>query len=323
MDERFFAEKLHGKDFVSFGEMVSPAMAAQLLEYRYDRQRRLRKDRVKEIAGVMKRGSWMPGTEVRFAITPDGKIHMVNGQHTLSAIVECGISAKITIVIVSAQNNDDVAAIYSACDRHLKRTTGDSLSAYDVEGKYSLTPYQVSLMNAGIRTLYAANSERKNIETFLSYAENAIPTMDLWMGEMRYYISIKPESGDTRNPMRVSPVVAAVLVTRKYAPDAANNFWLQVRDDDGLAKGDPRKALRYFMVSAVLNGGGNTHGLSKHAYLATISYAWNKYMKGVSVGKISSQSPLDGISFSGTPYNSTLDDLGIGFPPGYIVSDGA
>ena len=119
-------------------EVVTPAAARKIIENEmYQRQRPLRQGHVAELAHHMEHGSFIDNTTITFALL-DGKSYLVNGQHTINAIVKSGCSVTLNIQEYSCRNEDEIDSLYARQDKHYKRTEGDSFHSLGLVEKWEI-----------------------------------------------------------------------------------------------------------------------------------------------------------------------------------------
>src|SRR5690606_17350845 len=89
---------------------------------------------------------------------------------------------------------------------------------------------------------------------------------------------------------------AVALVTLKYQPEVATEFWKGLAEDDALAKGDARKTLLDDMKRRRLETGANNQSA------LTASIAWNAWFdhRRLSIVKIA---PNAKVRIAGTPFD--------------------
>src|SRR5690606_12147457 len=65
----------------------------------------------------------------------------------------------------------------------------------------------------------------------------------LWGLASRFEEMIQPAPHNVRNRLRNPGVLAVALMTVKYQPKLAEEFWRGLAENDGLRRGDPRHTL--------------------------------------------------------------------------------
>lgn len=257
---------------------VTPKMAQRLItENMYPGQRPLSSRHVQFLAEQMKLGDFRLG-RINLVIF-DGKEYIVNGQHTLSAIVQSGIAQTCTVERLTVNKYEDIASIYATIDIQKTRTDADAFSAMGLAQELEITRTDLNSYSAGVKVLLggfrsASKIGRNELAHYLRY----------WQPQAREFISLLGKSQNrNRYVFSRSPVWAVALVTLSHAKNTALEFWGQVIEDDGIKKDDPRKKLREELLITTL--GGNTLSLgAKKVGAADIcrmcALAWNAYVEG-------------------------------------------
>lgn len=91
------------------------------------------------------------------------------------------------------------------------------------------------------------------------------------------------------NKLDNQPVVSVGIITTYYQPDIAREFWSKVATGDRLRSGDPRKALREFLLSAWISGGGTSRGKQQYPgqYISRACItAWNSHLRNEELKRI-------------------------------------
>ena len=91
--------------------------------------------------------------------------------------------------------------------------------------------------------------------------------------------------------------MAVALVTIRYTGTDAEEFWREVAYDDGLAQGDPRKALHLFLRTTKLGA------YEPHVYARYIAWAWCRGWQELSCQYLRGQAEHLPITIDGTPHD--------------------
>ena len=275
---------------------VGPAGAQRILEQMsFERQRKMQTANIRRLSNELMAGRYIEGSALTMCKLPDGTTILINGHHTLTAIVRTGVSRRLTVIILSVPSMQEVIDIYSTFDLHSSRTWGDALRAAGVEGHVPLagkilpalgiigSSFRFGKMDKG----NVIHSRQVRISMLEDYAEEA--------GVMQAALLGAPNQ-HSKAILR-SPVLACALETVRYQRPRAYEFWRGVAQDDCLRKTDPRKALLRYLLSRTLTGG--TVAVSDHA--KAVARSWNAYYRGddLSVLRITG-----GFSLAGTPWGT-------------------
>lgn len=224
--------------------IISAEDARELLnKTRYQKQRTIRSHQVRRLTRIMESGEFRQGTPIDIAVVGQ-KSYLVNGQHTLTAIAQCGKPQELLIVKHPCKNMDEVGALYVGFDRQLRRTPQDVVSGYGIDignigGKVGRALYGASgLIGAGFISFNTAKGSTwwEDLPIRSRLFGSWLPEAEL----IREDISNTPYS----SLLHTGPVLAVALVTYRFAKDASA-FWNGLVRDDALPQGDPRKALLF------------------------------------------------------------------------------
>jgi hypothetical protein len=254
--------------------IVAPATARWMRDNcHFDRQRKISHSNVGRLAAEMGAGRFIPGTQVYICTLPDGSNLIINGNHTLEAISECGISQTMTITEMKVSDIDEAGRIYAVFDIHKTRTWMDSLRGCGLEDTVDMAPKVLAAITAidnnfeqNSFTHSNGNSRIERFKRLEEYKEAA----DLLSA------AISGCPSHTTKLIKRAVVMAVALETLKHQPSTATEFWRSFAKDDGLVSGSPEKALIGWLRNANVTG----QAARKEMAIAT-ALAWNAYFKGV------------------------------------------
>lgn len=229
---------------------VTPETAERWLKSQFEGQRRLRDHHVFLLAQEMESGTFIPHSSIVFA-DYDGKSYLIDGQHRLQAITLYGKSVRMPILRRKADSLREVQEWYSSIDQGLKRSAGDAIRAQGLANELSLTERQAGRLSGAVRqittgfldtTAGVGSAKRARVRS----RSNAFVSelMRKWATEAQTYFSLI-QGGEQSNYylFERASVMACALLTLRYVPDKAKEFWSGAARDDGLARHDPRKRL--------------------------------------------------------------------------------
>jgi hypothetical protein len=285
---------------------VTPEMARHLRDTcHFERQRPISATNIKRLAREMTKGRFIPGTPIFFCVLPDGGMAIVNGNHTLEAVVTSGMTQVLTFVLLRVASLKEAGDVYASFDMHKARTWLDALKAVGLEDAVEM-PNQVmsavGIIMQGFRynaaNVEAHRSRPARFETMLDYKSEAAIIHQALSGAPATH----------RRLVLRAAVLSVALETVRYQATMAVDFWRPLALDDGLTTGDPRKTLLRYLQNTKA-GGGPTQ--AQHMSKAT-SQAWNAWFEGRSLQVCR---PTVGSVFvlAGTPWG-TKDWTGYGSP---------
>lgn len=250
---------------------VTPRRAAALrATCNFDRQRSVRPDHVRRLADEMKHGWFLAGTPIWICVLPDHSMLLINGNHTLEAVVESGVSLPLTIVYQKVNSVDEAAQSYACFDIQRTRTWQQAAHAAGIDEGL---PEPAKVL-AAIGVIQANFSAVQGLLGVLSRTARFNLLEEYRNAALLIHGAIAGVGAPDRNQkmIRRAAVFAVALVTARYQPSAAEEFWGGVARDDGLRRNDPRKVLLRYMENNAVYG---SHTRRDHSLAAGI--AWNAF----------------------------------------------
>lgn len=245
--------------------IISPVLAELMLARNTD-NRRIRRNKVEGLKLALKEKRWKLHLQ---GVSFDTNGTLDNGQHRLTAIVETGESALMTVAFGQSPE------VYGIIDTQTPRNTGD---VFQRKGE----KYAVALAAAGrlLNNITEFGEGRGNVsvdnETLTAFVEDKHPDLrdSCHIGSIGFNLKCAP------TPL----IVAHYLITRKYSAEKGEHvdtFFETLRSGLGLAHNrDPIRVLR----EAILKGLGKT-GPRATITACTIK-AWNAWRKGRRVSSV-------------------------------------
>lgn len=288
--------------------LITPEMAFEMLSSSdHEYQRPLRKVRVEFLAKEMKAGNFLSNT-IAFCINGSDKKYLVNGQHTLNAIFESGVSVNLPIQTFHVSSKDDIGSVYARIDKQQKRSRADTFRAYDMEHKLDMTYTAVNRF--GACAFYMLNNFKgQNEKTMISEFEIMDFMVEWQQYAKQFFVSIEM-SGSLRIPLERKEVFALGIMTSRHSK-RADDFWHFVATDDGLHVGDPRKTLHNWLGESGVSG-GNVGFTRKKRIIRTsesircIVTAWNAFIEGRQLKILSIKNPSLPFTIKDTPYKNLV-----------------
>lgn len=241
---------------------LAPAMARAILDScNWQGQRPINPHRVERTRRWIEQGQWIGATSIiEFAMTPDQRVYLVNGQHRLTACLLTGQSIEVRLNIVPCDDMAAVRQLYACHDRDDgRRTKGEVLDAIGIAES-------IGISRAGARALYDALGFLRNGMEPPGNAAAAADARDAdsrhaqmhdWAREAGHWEGIVAAApAPVQRSLRRAGLTAVALYTLRHCAAKAQVFWRGVAEDDGLRRGDPRKALLIDLASRALNAGG-------------------------------------------------------------------
>ena len=276
---------------------VTPEMARVMREEcHYERQRNLSERNILRLACEMEAGRFVPGTPITLACFADGMKYLMNGNHTLEAIMLSGKPQKLTLINVHVDSADEAGRIYAVLDTQKARTWADSLRAMGRESEVQYAPRVVSALGpimAGLVPGKIGTAQQQSRQARIDMmGEYAVAAEILFAGVSG--------SNKQKGLLLRAPVLGVALATAKYQPSSAVEFWGGMVADDGLKTGDPRKALLGFLRAVTGGASGGSRGMSDQ--ILACKLAWNAWFKGKPLTAIRISAGAQGLA--GTPFKA-------------------
>jgi len=272
--------------FACYRREVSAKQAQQLLrDTKYPFQRELRPWHVAEQRWLIDHGQLRVGMEVHFAVFElTGVRYQINAVHTMTALAQSGKTWQFVFIDHFVNTEEDVAKLYATFDQHLKRSWRNVYAVQPVFQAQNLPPLILDRLG-GITNLLAsgfrAEVQFRANEGFalLKNAVTRIALMESWLPEIQEFLLTIPAKkrgnkaySENRGFLLRSSVLAIALVTYRFAPGLAAQFWPKIAEDSGLQLGDPQRALLYYL---------RTHGTRQATipeYVRVVASAWNHFV---------------------------------------------
>lgn len=297
-------------------DQVRPEQAKRWLKDRaYPRQRPLKEEHIKFLARQMLDGVFDGCDQHIHSCRCQGRYYIVNGCHTLSAIVlAAAISehsghrlphVEVMVQTTHCETMNDVDRHYKHADIGVGRTMKDVLRADDFYSRTQLSDSRVYKLQSAITILIRGFGPRTTKTSLYERSKDKkIELAGQWLPYAEAFFKLNPT---TKGPcksksMNLLPVIAVGIVTVKHQPEKATDFWPKVADDSNLPGTDPRKKLHEYLYMVALghSQSGRRKYNNEHVSRA-IAQAWNHFFHGESLSRISVSDTTKPIKLDGTP----------------------
>lgn len=302
-------QKLFGGSYAAGSGLVcapitlSPSLADEMLSKNFHRNRTPNRSNIVRFANALRKGEFLPGSVVRIVESEDGYV-VTDGQHRLAAVKESGIPAPFVVVLSPLKADDDytradqIAAIRNMAHNLKARGIGPEMSA-TVTGAFGSA---IKIIHNGMKTDdMAALSKMSVINTTGVEYEDAMELLLDWT------VGIKGRSSTSRGIYK-SGVLAVALVTSKYQPEKAREFWSKAVMDDGLTRDNPIKWMSDHLAqasSAVKKKGMSGSMIARSDMWASSLY-WNNHFCDVELNEaFRPHKYKDYMGVNGTPFEVT------------------
>lgn len=280
---------------------VSPAYADFILDAAaYDRQRVLRERQVNLLLSIMRAGAFDDDRQIIFARLAD-RSFLIDGQHRLRALARFDRPIRFTFKVYACASFVEVAEHYGRIDFAAQgRDVRDFVRTYDLAAEHDLDVREAcvvatagKVIAAGLAAAPQATAAYQTLRSPDALADFLVP----WWPSARLYLgAISPGAPAVRRCLYRSGVAAVGLLTARWQPDRARDFWTGLARDDGLRQHDPRKTLlAWFGAHRAIDG-----KLGVANDLRAAAQAWNAAWHGRPLQIIRAQRDLS-FELAGTP----------------------
>ncbi len=245
---------------------ITPEIAKELLALNKN-NRRIKDNRVIMYARSMTRGQWQfTGDAIRIATKPNGDQEIVDGQHRLLACIHANVSFETMLF----SNLDH--GVFTVIDRGVSRTNSDLLGVIGVSNGSTIGAMvrPIIAFDAGLNPLQNGNLALVTGDDVINFVTT---NSDLCQWAMSTGIKGSTGVGGIKSAW----AIFALLVERERGKAIVDKFISETAKGVGFFEGDPRLALRSYMLKT-----GTSHGQNARNYreAGTIMRAFNAYMEG-------------------------------------------
>lgn len=266
---------------------------------RYDKQRdeTRAQGHIATLAEAMRRGQWLEKSQLDFARV-NGRLIMVNGHHRMHAQIAAGVDILWSIAIHDCADEGHVRSLYYRFDTNLrKRSASNIMSGIGFAEDTGLAKQSATALWTSAQVIADGMKFRHGSKATSSalLTDDRVAICHEYAHEARIYDTfVSKAPSHMKRRLRTASVFAIAMVTLKAEPVLAGEFWRGLAEDDGLTKGDPRKALLTDMQTR-----SGARGLMTAQMMAT-ARAWNAFRMGKSVHHIKvtgNPVPIDGTQY--------------------------
>jgi len=261
----------------------------------FEGQRNRSEYNVQRLALEMMNCRFTPGTQIYIAVLPNGKKYILNGNHTLDAIVESGLPQVLTITYNNVESMREAGDIYAVFDDQMKRKLRDALRARGLDVDETQLHYMGPALNVIINRFLQQDAWRTVpkllVTAALEHYQDAAEA---------YFDATAHAPKETRLYCRRAPIMALGLETMRYQQERATEFWGRFASDDGLIAGMPEHTLLRY-----LRNNPATVGPARASSVRAGALAWNAAYKGSPLQQVKPDA-FKHFTLAGTPWEKGL-----------------
>lgn len=289
---------------------ITPELAKEYVGLIYEHQRPKNQSHVDYLANAMEKSLFDPTSNIAFA-SLNGKKVLIDGQHTLWAIMKSGIPQTLLVSDYFVTDVTQIARLYSHFNIGKRRSLFDSIRAYDITADLGLKSTQINQVAAAVRYMKAGFPRYKSTDRYQH--EEMIELVRRWQNEAHIiYNTIEGCDYPIKQKLCSAPILAVLLAIIRYSPQKGPKF-VYLAHDDGLKKGDPRKALLNYLRQISQHTAGGLIPQSPGDIARAVAKCWGKYHDDLALNniRISTLDSSKNIVIRGTPYTGKFPTAGI------------
>jgi hypothetical protein len=279
---------------------LTPEYARYLLDSCvYDRQRKLKDPQIKKYSRDIINGNFAV-SEIRL-IHYNGQIYMTNGQHRCEAVILANKAITVTMLHLVARTEKELHKDYIHADSGIIRTTGDKLGASGIADILSLNLFKITKIGSATQAVINA-FDYKQTNKRINSTDELLSALWCWADYGKVYLDTISKGDSKMQKLLLRKSIMAVgMITFRYKPALADQFWSAVALDDGLKKDTPQKKLVDYLKSTTPAGIPIKHQALRAAY------CWNAFMDGREVKSllVPKAWEMQPIRIEGTPFDGT------------------
>ena len=279
--------------------VVSPQVAAQILDsFNYPNNRRRDPGHIAKLAAQMKAGIWSAGSAIEFAVLPDNRTFLINGQHRMSAVISADMEIEFFVILNPVRDEAEMHALYLRRDVVSRiRSVNAILASADMSDDLGITKAGLvaAFRAAPLLAANLADLHHTVRDPWLGTPDGRLDALSPWWDSVRAYDkAIDVAEKAAKRKLLTAGIFSIGVATMRYQPHKGNEFWGGIAADDGLKQGDPRKALLKFMRENELNMTADV--------MQKAASAWNAWQTGKAVTFVRGNQSGP-IVLIGTPYS--------------------
>jgi hypothetical protein len=261
----------------------------------FERQRNIRTPHVKRLALEMSHGWFLAGTPIWFCVMPDKSMVIVNGNHTLEAIAESGVTIPLTFVYQQVASLDEAAQAYACFDIQRTRTWGQAARATGIDEGLPAPGHTI----AAVGMIQCNFSPSGNMVGVASRSARFELVEEYRAAAHLIHAAMLGSPPGNQNLIHRASVYAVALATARYQPATAEEFWGGMAMDDGLRANDARKVLLRYLQNNPADGSNKRRDQALGA-----ANAWNAYFDNKRIDHLK-PSQTTAFVLAGTPWGKS------------------
>lgn len=272
---------------------VTPDMAKVWLETApFESQRTLREDHVLRLAEAIERDEFAVSTIMFFRW--QGRSYLVDGQHRLHAIQLAAKPVDLIVAEFEAESFSEILTAYMRLDRGMGRTEQDCARAARIHESVGLSLRQVGEVERALKVLiHGFVAPTQDTRRHAKSIDALHRGVTMWKDEAHaFYRAIEGGIELHQKQLVKPPVLAVALITFRYQPVKAAEFWKRCAERDRLEA----QTGEWHLAEIVRE---EKHPLALPRRVAS---AWNAFYHNRRIRGTQIRDTARGIHIDGTPF---------------------
>ena len=292
---------------------INSDLASQILirvshEAQKKLQRKLSAEHINYYASEMERGSFGNNTIHLMNCQETGLEYLVNGQHTLHAIVKSNASVYLTFWEQDISTYKEVINAYTNWDRGRLRSFKDAINIIESD----LTKRDVEKVATALKYV-SAGFGRKLKQTTRVNDNALLECVELYKEDFKKF-KIATMEGDLTNRLYSKSTLSIILLTIRYHPAKALSFWKDVAHGDKLSNNSPAFRLRKEILEHSLYGGSTRYKegarqIHANSLAELCILCWNAYFNNKSAKRLPYNILNKNLDIAGVPIQEVYNEL--------------
>lgn len=224
-------------------EVITPAMASEFLTQKtYDRQRSLKRRNMDRLIHAMENDTFGASSVLHIAKL-NGKEHVLNGQHRLSALRDTGREQSFVVIRETVLTSLELNLLYSRFDRHSPRTARDMIIALGLPQELGLS---VQHCTKALTAWKLINSKFHHPRPIFVSDDAMVRSLRDYSGAIKSFVQLLPlaPNSQTKQQLQRASTLSLAMVTFQEAPEsirfeAVEQFWRDVISGENLQRISP------------------------------------------------------------------------------------
>lgn len=284
-------------------EFITPDQAKEWLDTcQYERQRDRYTPHINDMRFILRQRQYSVQSITLCEI--DGEWKLTNGQHRCASIVEEGIGVWEVVIRKYGGSSESGATEYSRTDRGKRRRVADAIRAHGLAEEFGMQQPQINQVSGAVTHIitgfgYTKPTIRNRLH--LQNQDARVEEVRNWLPiASKYFKTITGAQRGRYKHFTLASTMAVGLVTLKYSPESAEDFWYQAAHNSPNDDADPVLALQIVFRERLIER------KDPILFARYVAACWNAFYDKRPLAKARTQSTKEPINIAGSPYQGRL-----------------